>query len=958
MSKCPLLLVAVTLAACGGSTPEPRPTAKPIAAVEPPPPRPVAMPDPDAVPLPLWPEVHKGKLSNGLTYYTLKHGKPEKRAMLWLAVNAGSVDEDDDQRGLAHLAEHMAFNGTTRFPKNDLIKYLEGIGMRFGADLNAYTTWQQTVYQLEVPTDDPKFVDKGFDILRDWAGNVIYDASEVGAPGKAEKERGVVLEEWRLGRGSFIRLFDKQAPVLFKGTRYANRNTIGDPEIIKNAPRDTLYRFYKDWYRPDQMAVIVVGEIDPAAIESQIKARFGDLVNPAHERTRVTAGVPAADGTRVSIETDKEVPATSVAIFNLVAHRPNASRRDYRRFVVEQVYQAIVNERLDTIRRRSDAPFLNAFTSIGGQTREIDAYTRRAQVKNGQIEDTLKSLLTEALRVERHGFTQAELDRARAIVQRSAEEGEARDATSDSRLYTDEITRNYFEAELLIGRTAEKQLTLEFLPLITIAELNADVKSFGGAENRVIAISGPEGKPVPTKDRVLQIVGEVEKSEIQKWEDKPIPATVMAKPPEPGKIVKENKLDAIDVTEWTLSNGVRVIVKPTDYERDTVLVTAESPGGTATVADAAFRDARFATAIAATGGAGELDAETLGKVLAGKQVQAFTSIGETSEGVSASASPRDLELMFQLIHLRITAPRKDAQQFAVWKASSAEQIQNQQRSPEFQYFKQAQEALYKNHPRRSLPMPEDFAKVDLDKALGFYRDRFGDAADFTFVIVGEVDLAKLRPLVETYLASLPAKGRKEKEKDLGIRKIAGVVKKQWKLGVEPKASVRIDFHADEAWSKDKERDMQILGQVLTIRLRELLREDKGGVYGVGANGSIARSPHPERNFSVSFGCDPTRVEELVKAAEDEIAAVKKAGIGEEYLDKVKRTYERSRETELRTNRFWLNRLTAAYQYGDDPTEIPDTTKTVARMTSPNVKAAAIRFLDPKQVYEAVRLPEK
>jgi zinc protease len=957
-------LLLCALIACGGSKPHEPVPAPPVGDTTPPPKQdapPERKMDPDAVPMPLWSEVHKGTLSNGLTYYIMKHGKPEKRVMMWLAVNAGSVDEDEDQRGLAHYDEHMAFNGTKRFPHDDIVSYLQAIGMRFGADLNAYTTWQQTVYQLEVPTDKPEFIAKGFDILHDWAGDLAFD------PGEVQKESGVVLEEWRLGRGAFMRLFDKHAHTLFKGSRYADRITIGLPEIIKKPAdkdaalaaqgRAALMRFYKDWYRPDNMAVIVVGEIDPADMEKQIKAHFGDLKNPANERKKVPGGVPKAEGTRISIETDKELPTPSVEIYNLVPHRAKASRRDDRRLVVEQVYQTIINERLAQLRRKPDAPFLAAFTGMGAEVREIDGYTRQAQVKQGKLEEALRALLTESLRVERHGFTQAELDRARIVVKRNHEEGEAREATNDSRNYTNEITRNFFEGEFMIGAKAEKDLALEFLPQITVDELNANVKSYGGAENRVITVSIPEGQPTISEERVKQIVAEVEKSDIPAWEEKPIPTTLMAQPPAPGKVVKEKHIDAIDVTEWTLSNGARVIVKPTDYERDSVVLVADSPGGTALAANKDYGNARFASQVAGLGGVAEIDGDTLGKVLAGKQVSAFTSLGENSESVNASASPRDLETMFQLVYLRITAPRKDVEQFKVWQANSAEQITNQQRSPEFQFSRNAQEALYNNNPRRNVPKPEDYAKLDYDKAMAFYKDRFSDVSDFTFVIVGEVDLAKLKPMVETYLASMPGKKRKDPEKDAGVRKVGGVVAKEWKLGIEPKASVQINFHADDTWSKDKDRDVYILGQALGMLLREAIREDKSGVYGIGANGTVFRSPHQERSFSISFGCDPQRVDELVKATQDVLDKVAKDGVDADHLEKIKNIYTRSRETELRQNRFWSSRLVNAYHYGDDPTEIPDTTKLLARVTSDNIKAAAKHFLDKKSVFKAVRMPE-
>jgi len=957
----PALVLALIAAACGGAKPAAAPPAATATTAAPAAPTKPAATDPEDAPLPLWPEVKHGTLANGLSYYVLAHHKPQKRAFLWLAVNAGSVQEDDDQRGLAHFDEHMAFNGTRRFPKADIVNYLEKIGMRFGADLNARTTFDDTVYELEVPTDDKAFLAKGVDILHDWAGDVSYDPAEV------DKERGVVLEEWRLGRGAQQRLFDKQAPVLFKGSRYAVRLPIGVPDIIRKAPRDRLHKFYKDWYRPDLMAVIAVGDFaDVGAVEKEIQTRFGDLKNPGGERARIAAGVPTADGTRVSVETDREMPATLVSVFNVVPHRAESSYRDFRRILLELVYQSILNERFGSIARRPDAPFSQAGAGIDSPTREIDAFVREAQAKDGKVEAALESLFTEVLRVEQHGVTQSELDRAVAIQTRFYEQAEVEDATSDSRNYTEEFTRNFFEHEFMIGRKAEGALAKKILPTITLAEMNALGKSFGGAENRVILVDGPEDKDkadkgkaaLPSKDRVLAIIDALGKRTIEPWEDRAVTAKLMDKLPKPGKIVKEAKRDDVGITEWTLSNGARVVLKPSDFEADRVSLLGSSPGGVATANDKLYPDARFADNIAALGGVGDHDAEELGKMLAGKHVTAAAEIGETTETVEAGASVRDLETMFQLVHLEITAPRKDDRAIAVWRQNLKEQLLNRLRDPEVQFQIQSQAVLYQGNARRKPVGPTDVDKLDPAKAFAFYKDRFGDVSDFTFVIVGAFDTAQLRPLVETYLASLPGKGRHEKQKDLHIRKARGVVKQAWMLGQEPKARVQVLFHAEEPWTRDKDRDMYILGQVLEIRLREILREDKGGVYGVGVGGAISRAPFQERNFSISFGCDPLRVTELINAAFDEIAQVQKAGIGDEYLEKVKQTFAREREVQLRNNGFWIGWLTSAYTYGDDPALVLDPSKMIARMTSANVQAAAKRYLDTKQFFEPILLPAK
>jgi zinc protease len=430
----------------------------------------------------------------------------------------------------------------------------------------------------------------------------------------------------------------------------------------------------------------------------------------------------------------------------------------------------------------------------------------------------------------------------------------------------------------------------------------------------------------------------------------------MAAAPKPGSIAKEKRYDEIGTTEWTLSNGVRVLVKPTDFEADAVLVRGSSPGGLAIASAAQYPHARFADDLAALGGVGELDSEELRKLLAGVRASASAAIGPVTESINASASARDIETMFQLIHLRMTAPRKDDDAIAVWRSNFAESLADRERSPDYQFSVKSGEVLWQGHPRHAPPKPADIAKVDADQALAFYRDRFGDAADFTFVIVGAVDLAKLRPLVETYLASLPAKGRVEKERDLGARRVGGVVQKSFRLGQEPKARVSIQFLGDEPWTRDKERDLYVLGRVLSIRLREVLREDLGGVYGVSAGGFLARSPHQERVFTLSFGADPQRVDELIAAARKELAAIQKDGIGEEYLERVRKGFERERELQLKSNGFWAAWLESAARYGDDPRLVLDPAPMLARMTSHNVQAAARHYLDDHRYYQAIMLP--
>jgi zinc protease len=944
------LLALALLLSCGPST-RPAPPAGPTPPGDPVADTPVA-PTPPAEPaLPLWPAITHGTLPNGLTYYVLPHQQPKQRAALWLAVNAGALQEDDDQQGLAHFVEHMAFNGTESFPKLAIVNYLESIGMAFGPHVNAYTSFDETVYQLQVPTDDPKYVNKGLEVLREWAGKISFDAAEV------DKERGVVLEEWRLGRGAGRRVFDKQSEVLFGGTRYAKRIPIGKPDILKKAPRDTLVRFYKDWYRPDLMAVIVVGDVDPATIVAQVTATFGDLKNPATLRPRVTADGLAGRGTQVSIETDKEMSQSRVEVQNLFPRRAEATESDFRNFVIEGLYHAMLGERMAQLSRQPEAPFMFAFSSTGTLVRQFDSYRRTAIAKDGEIEKALEVVLQESARVERHGFTAGELARAKKGAQRRAQQSAAEFDKEHARSYADEMTRNFFEGEQMIGRVAELALWEKFLPGVELDEINQLAKQWGGDENRAVLLSGPDGTAMPSKERVLELVAAVEKSTLEPWVDTPAAATLMAKAPAPGTIVDENTYDKIGVTVWTLGNGARVVLKPTDFENQTIHVSAVSPGGTALVKDKDFTSARMAAGAVAVGGVGDHSVTDLVKLLAGVTARGNFWISENQEGLSGSGSVEDLEVLAQLLHLGFTAPRKDTMAFMAWKLGQKNFLKNRDLVPETEFFDAMTAVMTGGHKRRKPTVAADLDEVDLDRAHGVYRERFGDVSDFTFVIVGSFEVAKVRPLVETYIASLPGKGRKDPWKDIGVKRPKGVVEKVVKRGSEPKATVSITFFGDEKkWTKEMDRDGDILADVLRIRLREILREDMGGVYGVSVTGDVTRQPKVFRSFAVRFGCAPENVAPLRKAVFDEIARIQQEGVTQEYLDKVKETRRRTFETNQRNNNWWEGRLSYVFLHGDDPEGIIAIDEVLARATSDNVKAAARRFLDKKRYVVGVLEP--
>jgi zinc protease len=888
--------------------------------------------------LPLDARVKRGVLPNGLTYYVLPHRKPEKRAQLWLAVNTGSILEDDDQQGLAHFLEHMGFNGTRRFPKQDIVNFVEKAGMRFGPHLNAYTSFDETVYMLQVPTDTPELMDKGFQVLRDWAGDLTLDPAEV------DKERGVVLEEWRLGRGAGMRLFEKQGPVIFSGSKYANRLPIGKPDIIKGAPRDTVARFYKDWYRPDLMAVVAVGDFDGPAVEKKIAAEFGTLPKPSSPRPRALEGLPRHAETLVTIETDAEMPNTSVSIYNKLPVRPKRSEADYRRMLAEQLYHGMLNSRLDELRRKPDAPFVGAASGMGSMVRSADMFSLWANAKEGKVEAAAEALLEELARVERHGFTTTELERAKKRLLRSARQAVVERDKQEARQFSAEIVRHFLQEETMPGPEGELALTEKLLPSYTAEELSQLAKGWVAGSSRVIAIQGPDKMKKPEKAQIQAIAQAVDKKDIKPYDDAQSAAPLLAGVPKAGKVVATRTIAEVGVTEWKLSNGAKVVVKPTTFKNDEVRIAGFSPGGHSLVKDTDYDSARFSGDIVQQAGLGPMDAVSLRKALSGKIVYVNSFVGELEEYAGAGGSPEDIKTMFELLYLAFTAPRKDEASFKSWQQRETEQVRNRRLSPERVFQEDMQLFMSQNHRRRQPTTPEVVEKVSLERALAVYQDRFKEAGDFTFVVVGNVELDKLKPLVETYLASLPAAGRKERWRDINVRWPRGKQSKTVVKGTEPKSRVMLAFLGDETWSRDKQDDMDMLSQVLQIRLRETLREEMGGVYGVGAGGGISRRPKQRYTFTVNFGCAPENVDKLKAKVLEEIAALQKNGIGEEYLEKIRQTRRRQHEINMKENGFWQSELEDAWRYGEDPRKILEIEPWIARVSSARVKAAARRYL--------------
>lgn len=903
--------------------------------------------------LPVEDAIVKGQLDNGLTYLIRTNQKPENRAELWLVVNAGSIQEDDDQQGLAHFVEHMAFNGTRNFAKHDLVNYLESIGMTFGPDLNAFTSFDETVYNLTIPTDDDETVATAFQILEDWAHGLAFEGEEI------DKERGVVVEEWRLGRGAEARIRDKQFPVLFEGSRYADRLPIGKVEILESAPHEALRRFYRDWYRPDLMAVIAVGDFDPESIQKLIRQHFSGLEMPAEVRPRETYVVPDHEGDLFAITTDPEATVTSVGVYSKMPQQSRGTVGDYREQVVEQLYHGMVNARLSELTQEADPPFLYGVSASAGIVRSRDFYIQAAGVREGQVIRGLEALLTEAARADRHGFTQTELDRLKADLLRAYEQAYAERDKRESASLAAEYMRHFLEAEPIPGIEMELEIVRQFLPTISLEELNELADEAVQQSNRVVLLSGPEkaDQPLPDEEVLAAAFESVASRDVAAFVDRTRDKPLLEIEPTASPVVEERFIEEIGVTEWQLENGIRVVLKPTDFKNDQVLLTGFSPGGHSLVSDAKYNSAVFADTVLSEGGVGEFDAIELEKAMAGKLVSVSPFIGELEEGVSASASPQDLETLFQLIYLSVTAPRADPDAYQAFMTKMESFIENRESRPELAFSDEVQTVTYGGHLRRRPISTEVLQDIDLATALEVFRDRFADTSDFTFLIVGSFELEGVRPLVERYLGGLPVTGREETWRDVGADPVEGKLEVTMHRGLEPKSRVQLLLRGPAEWSRENLHDLQSLAAALRIRLREVLREDMGATYGVGVNGILVDRPKERYLFAIGFGCAPENVGEMIAAVRKELQIVQESGLDETYAEKVQEAQRRRREVSLKENGFWVSVLRTYYTRGMDPRLVLDYDALLARVTPENFKATAKKYLSSDNTMQATLFPE-
>jgi zinc protease len=867
-------------------------------------------------------------------------------------VNAGAVLEEENQRGLAHFVEHMAFNGTRLFKKQELVDFLEKAGMRFGSDVNAGTTFDDTIYTFTVPTDEPAVLARGLLVLQQIAHDVSFESDEV------DRERGVVIEEWRQGLGAEARVVDQIIPVIFKGSKYAERLPIGKLDVLEHVTSADLRRFYQRWYRPDLMAVVAVGDFDVDAVEREVRKTFEGIPRPGTPAARPDVPVPSQPQTLVAAVQDPELQSTTVGVLHKLPRRAEASEGDYRRTLVEGLYHQMLNDRLEELARSKEPPFLGAGSITQALVRPTEIIAAVAVVKPDGVSRGLEALVRETERVDRHGFTKGELARAKAEQLRRMEALVTERQNLPSDPLADELVRHFLTGEAVPGIQAELRLYQRYLPTVSLPEMNVIARDWLRDEDRVLLVQAPRSATLPSNDDMLGILRNVEKSDLPAYVDRASDRPLLAEPPRPGKIEETLTVPTIGVTEWRLSNGVHVVLKPTPFKEDEVLMGAYSPGGTSLIPDRDYLSARFAAQIVGGSGWGPFDPTELRNMLSGKLATVTPYLDEVNEGVLGRASPQDLDTLMELTYLAFTAPRRDEQVFAAFKAALGDQLARRDADPQSAFADRRQLTLYGDRLRRRPLRAGDENAVNLDRVLEVYRSRFANAADFTFIFVGSFTPEKLAPLVTRYLAALPAHAAPpEHWRDLGLRPVSGVHRFEVRKGREPRSSVDLTFTGPATWSRKDAHALRSLVDVLEIRLREVLREDLSGTYGVGVSGDLQRRPAEEYQSEVNFGCAPEKVEALLAAATKEIEAARAGQIAQVNIEKVQAAQRRERESNLVTNSFWLSHLMTTYQWDMNPALILHGDQLTDRLSVPVLQDAAKRFFDPKRVVTGVLRPE-
>lgn len=913
-------------------------------------------------PIPTDPELRTGTLPNGMTYYVRHNEKPKGQADFYILHNVGAIQENDAQQGLAHFLEHMAFNGTKNLPGKQLIEYLEKIGVKFGANLNAGTSWDQTVYNIsDVPTSRQGIIDSALLILHDWSHFIALQPEEI------DSERGVIMEELRTRDGASWRSSINMLKAVGKGSKYEHRNLIGYLDGLKGFDHDELEDFYHTWYRPDYQAVIVVGDIDAEAVEAQIKTLMADIPAPeAGAPEKEVISVPDNEEPIVSIFTDPEMQGSKVQLFikrPAVPAEFNNTVMGEINGVIEAYVSTMANVRLQELAMQADAPFLGGGMGTGdvlGVIPTLNATAYIAMTQDGELARGFEALYTEMEKVRRFGFTQGEFERAQENLLRQAERSYTNRNDRQNEQFVNDYLSNYQKNSPIPDAETEWQLDSMLLKMITVDAVNAFAQQTITPTNQVIVVTAPEkeGLATPTSGELLAIRERVMNSEIEAYEDDVVKEPLIPEGTElKGSKVKKTSGDAAYGTiEWTLANGTRIVVKPTTYKADEVRMSAVAKGGLSRLSDEEYYMGEMMSSINAMSGVGKFSSTELRKQLTGKSASVQTSVESYTSTMSGYCSPKDIETMLQLLYLNFTQPRFDRTDYDNLMKMVRAQLANVKSNPDYLMQDKVLEVTYANHPRRQMLEEEQLAAFDFGKLPAIYAKLYPDANSFVFTFVGNIDPEVLKPLVEKYIGSIPASKKKMTWADDKVREVEGEVTEDFTVAMQqPKVSVHFGYSGQMPYSLKNKVAMTFLTQALDSRYLVSIREEKGGTYGVQVGGATSYIPEESYNMAIAFDTNEQMADELCGIIVAEIRRIAEEGPQSADIEKTREFLLKEWNNSLEQNAGWLSFLQAKYGSGLD--YVADYEQTVRSLTDADVQALARKILDDGNVVKVVMRPE-
>ncbi len=903
-------------------------------------------------------KVKIGKLDNGLTYYIRANKKPENRVQFRLVTNAGSVLEDDDQQGLAHFCEHMAFNGTEYYKGNEMISELQKNGIEFGRGINAWTAFDETVYYVDLPSDKPEMVEMGFKILDGWAGKLLFTPEEI------EHERGVIIEEWRGGLGAQERLQKATFPTLLKGSQYALRLPIGKEEIIRNFKRDVIVRFYKDWYRPDMQAVIIVGDIDVDKMEAKVKEYFSSREAVKNPRPRPNYDIPKNKEPLIAIATDKEATGTTLAMFWKHDKAPQGTVGDYRNSLIRQLINGMLSDRFDEICEKASSPLIQA--GAGYETflgRSCDAFAVEGAPKDGKVDKAIEVLLTEMRRVDQHGFLQAELDRQKEELLSNYKKMAKEENKTQSVSFAQEYTNNFLENEVIPGIRQEYRYANEFVPEITLEEVNAMVKGWITDENFVLWLTANSQVKVPSEKAALKLYKKAMSAKTTPWVDnfKDEPLFSKDLPAVAAKVTKENK--ALDYKEYTCPNGIRFIVKKTELKADEIRMSSFAKGGASIYEDNEAYMAQTAAQLIDDAGIAQFNSSQLTKKLKGMNLSISPSIDGETQGFSGNCSPKDLETMLQLLYLYYDAPRKDQESFDKNIDALRSQIKFMGENPQFVFIKKYIETVYPDNKRLViLPTEQHINSLNLNRTYEIFKERFNDASNQTFFFVGNIS-DKDVDLIAKYIGALPCTGKQKGEtwKDREPKFVSGTPRATAYKGTDNQGMLMI-YGETQGFENTKKNKVIInqLSDAMEISALEIIREKMGGTYSPSVNVSYdvdGDGKGTKVSWMFYIACDPDNVANVEKAAIEILNQYISEGPSAETLGKVQEQQIINRENARQENSFWMGQIVGSYQYNENRDDVDQYPELVKSVTAKEIQDAAAKFINMKNYAVIMLMPE-